>query len=59
MVFVDDDGQAYIYFGQGRCYIAKLNPGHMISLNEASMVSYKPEGYKRSVFLIKEMVILI
>ena len=36
MVFVDDDGQAYIYFGQGRCYIAKLNPD-MISINEASI----------------------
>lgn len=52
MVFVDDDGQAYIYFGQGRCYIAKLNPD-MISINEASIVSYKPEGYNEGSFLIK------
>jgi hypothetical protein len=24
-VFIDDDGQAYMYFGQGKCMVAKLN----------------------------------
>ncbi len=52
MVLVDDDGQAYLYFGQGRCYIAKLNPD-MISFDPASVISYKPEGYNEGSFVFK------
>lgn len=28
-VFVDNDGQAYLYFGNGRCYVAKLSDDMM------------------------------
>ena len=31
-VFIDDDGQAYLFWGNGACYWAKLNPD-MISIN--------------------------
>ncbi|MDR0954306.1 MAG: glycoside hydrolase family 43 protein [Rikenellaceae bacterium] len=31
-VFIDDDGQAYLYWGNGACYWVKLNPD-MISLD--------------------------
>jgi hypothetical protein len=33
-VFIDDDGQAYIFWGNGQCYYAKLNDD-MISINGA------------------------
>ena len=38
MVFVDDDGSAYLYFGQGQCNAVKLND---------DMISYDPEAVKR------------
>lgn len=37
MVFVDDDGQAYLYFGQGNCNVVKLND---------DMISYDPDAVK-------------
>lgn len=52
MVFVDDDGAAYLYFGQGACNIVKLNPD-MISYNPQEMISIKPEGYNEGPFVFK------
>lgn len=52
MVFVDDDGAAYLYFGQGGCNIVKLNPD-MISYNPAEMISIKPDGYNEGPFVFK------
>jgi beta-xylosidase len=52
MVLVDDDGQAYLYFGQGRCYIVKLN-ADMISFDPNNVISYKPEGYNEGSFAFK------
>lgn len=52
MAFVDDDGQAYLYFGQGQCNIAKLN-ADMISIDTSKIVSFKPEGYNEGPFMIK------
>jgi len=52
MVFVDDDGSAYLYFGQGTCNIVKLNPD-MISYNSQEMISIKPQGYNEGPFVFK------
>jgi beta-xylosidase len=38
MVFVDDDGSAYLYWGQGRCKAVKLND---------DMISFDPGGCAR------------
>lgn len=52
MVFVDDDGAAYLYFGQGQCHVVKLNED-MISCDTSKMISFKPEGYNEGPFMIK------
>mgnify|MGYP003576108070 CR=1 FL=1 len=52
MVFVDDDGSAYLYFGQGNCNIVKLNDD-MISYDPDKMISFKPQGYNEGSFVFK------
>lgn len=52
MVFVDDDGTAYLYFGQGQCHAVKLNPD-MISFAAATVVSFQPPGYNEGSFVFK------
>lgn len=52
MVFVDDDGSAYLFFGQGRCKAVKLNPD-MVSFDESQMKDITPPGYNEGPFLIK------
>ncbi|MEJ6980574.1 family 43 glycosylhydrolase [Pedobacter sp. P351] len=52
MVFVDDDGSAYLYFGQGNCNIVKLNED-MVSYDPAKMISFKPQGYNEGSFVFK------
>jgi len=52
MVFVDDDGAAYLYFGQGQCNMVKLNDD-MISCDTSKMIHIKPEGYNEGPFIIK------
>ena len=52
MVFVDDDGVAYLYFGQGQCNAVKLN-NDMVSFDVAKMISLKPLGYNEGPFVIK------
>ena len=52
MVFVDDDGSAYLYFGQGNCNMVKLH-GDMISYDSSALVSFKPEGYNEGPFVFK------
>lgn len=43
-VFIDDDGQAYLFWGNGACYYAKLNPD-MVSID---MSFGEPgKGYRR------------
>ncbi|USN99473.1 MAG: family 43 glycosylhydrolase [Phycisphaeraceae bacterium] len=43
MVFTDDDGASYIYFGNGRCYGARLKP-NMIELEPGTARDVTPEG---------------
>lgn len=52
MVFVDDDGSAYLYWGQGNCYAVKLNED-MISFEEAQVKRITPPGYNEGAFVIK------
>ena len=52
MVFVDDDGSAYLYFGQGNCNVVKLNED-MISFDRIQVKRITPEGYNEGTFMIK------
>lgn len=52
MVFVDDDGSAYLYWGQGNCNIVKLNED-MISYDSSKIISFKPQGYNEGAFVFK------
>lgn len=52
MVFVDDDGSAYLYWGQGHCHVVKLNED-MISFDPAGVRRITPPGYNEGAFVIK------
>ncbi|MVN77460.1 family 43 glycosylhydrolase [Hymenobacter sp. HMF4947] len=52
MVLVDDDGSAYLYFGQGQCHVVKLN-ADMVSYDPATVVEFKPPGYNEGSFAFK------
>ncbi|MFN3409718.1 MAG: family 43 glycosylhydrolase [Limisphaerales bacterium] len=52
MVFVDDDGAAYLYWGQGRCKAVKLNDD-MISFDPAAVRDLTPPGYNEGPFVHK------
>jgi beta-xylosidase len=52
MVFVDDDGAAYMYFGQGNCNMVKL-ADDMISYDTTKVISFKPKGYNEGSFVFK------
>lgn len=52
MVFVDDDGVAYLYFGQGNCNMVKLEDD-MISYDPTKIKSFKPNGYNEGSFVFK------
>lgn len=52
MVLVDDDGSAYLYWGQGNCNIVKLNDD-MISYDASKIITFKPKGYNEGSFAFK------
>ncbi|MFI5137210.1 MAG: family 43 glycosylhydrolase [Sphingobacteriales bacterium] len=52
MVFTDDDGSAYLYWGQGNCHIVKLNED-MVSFDADKVITIRPEGYNEGPFVIK------
>ncbi|MEN9974594.1 MAG: hypothetical protein RLZZ282_600 [Verrucomicrobiota bacterium] len=52
MVFVDDDGSAYLYFGQGKCMAVKLNDD-MISFDRKAVKQLEQEGYNEGPFVFK------
>lgn len=52
MVLVDDDGSAYLYWGQGQCHVVKLN-ADMVSYDPAAVVEFKPPGYNEGSFAFK------
>ena len=52
MVFVDEDGSAYLFFGQGRCKAVKLH-ADMISFDDSQWVDVTPPGYNEGAFVFK------
>lgn len=52
MVFIDDDGAPYLYFGQGNCNVVRLNDD-MISFDPKNVKRITPEGYNEGAFMIK------
>lgn len=52
MVFIDDDGSAYLYFGQGNCNVVKLNDD-MISFPADAVKRITPKGYNEGAFVFK------
>lgn len=52
MVFVDDDGSAYLYWGQGNCYVVKLNDD-MVSFDHEAVKRITPPGYNEGSFVLK------
>ncbi|MFC8427387.1 family 43 glycosylhydrolase [Streptomyces sp. NPDC057253] len=51
-VFTDDDGQSYLYWGNGHAYVAPLN-ADMTSLDLTRMKDITPSGYNEGTFVIK------
>lgn len=52
-VFIDDDGQAYIYWGNVKMYAAKLNDD-MVSVDWSTLADITPaNNYKEATFVIK------
>ena len=52
MVFCDDDGSAYLYFGNGNCNVVKLNED-MISFDPASVKRVTPRDFGEGSFVLK------
>ncbi|MGQ4383944.1 family 43 glycosylhydrolase [Streptomyces sp. SAS_270] len=51
-VFTDDDGQSYLYWGNGHAYVAPLNDD-MTSLDTSKTKDITPSGYNEGSFVIK------
>ncbi|MGK3941872.1 family 43 glycosylhydrolase [Streptomyces caeruleatus] len=51
-VFTDDDGQSYLYWGNGHAYVAPLN-ADMTSLDLTKMKEITPSGYNEGSFVVK------
>ncbi|MEV6166613.1 family 43 glycosylhydrolase [Streptomyces sp. NPDC051954] len=51
-VFTDDDGQSYLYWGNGHAYVAPLNDD-MTSIDTAKVEDMTPSGYNEGTFVTK------
>ncbi|MFF3846630.1 family 43 glycosylhydrolase [Streptomyces sp. NPDC002328] len=51
-VFTDDDGQSYLYFGNGRGYVVPLN-ADMTSFDASKIKDITPSGYNEGSFVVK------
>ncbi|MGW1777795.1 family 43 glycosylhydrolase [Streptomyces sp. NPDC002143] len=51
-VFTDDDGQTYLYWGNGRAYVVPLNDD-MVSFDASKVTDITPSGYNEGTFVIK------
>ncbi|WP_338894697.1 family 43 glycosylhydrolase [Streptomyces sp. TG1A-60] len=51
-VFTDDDGQSYLYWGNGRAYVVPLNDD-MVSFDASKVTDITPGGYNEGTFVIK------
>jgi arabinoxylan arabinofuranohydrolase len=52
-VFIDDDGQAYMYWGNPSCYYVKLNPDMISYSGGINKISSKPSDYQEGPWLYK------
>ncbi|MEU7676914.1 family 43 glycosylhydrolase [Micromonospora taraxaci] len=52
MVFTDDDGQSYLYWGQGVARAVRLN-ADMVSFDPAQARAITPSGYNEAPFVFK------
>ncbi|WP_158647319.1 family 43 glycosylhydrolase [Actinoplanes sp. ATCC 53533] len=51
-VFTDDDGQSYLYWGNGSAYAVRLNPD-MTSFDPAQVRTFSPPNYREGSFVFK------
>ncbi|MEV1067947.1 family 43 glycosylhydrolase [Streptomyces sp. NPDC050263] len=51
-VFTDDDGQTYLYWGNGRAYVVPLNDD-MVSFDASKVTDITPSGYNEGTFVVK------
>ncbi|MER6954792.1 family 43 glycosylhydrolase [Streptomyces sp. NPDC000618] len=51
-VFTDDDGQAYLYWGNGHGYVVPLNDD-MVSFDPAKVQDITPENFREGSFVIE------
>ncbi|MDW4907236.1 family 43 glycosylhydrolase, partial [Streptomyces sp. ADMS] len=51
-VFTDDDGQAYLYWGNGRGYVVPLNDD-MVSFDAAKVRDITPDNFREGSFVVK------
>ncbi|WP_367138354.1 family 43 glycosylhydrolase [Saccharothrix sp. HUAS TT1] len=52
MVFTDDNGQSYLYWGNGAAYVVPLN-ADMVSFDPAAVRTITPSGYREASFVFK------
>ncbi|MFD7658145.1 family 43 glycosylhydrolase [Actinosynnema sp. NPDC059797] len=52
MVFTDDDGRSYLYWGNGTAYVVPLN-ADMTSFDPAQVRDITPAGYREASFVFK------
>lgn len=52
MVFTDDNGSSYLFFGQGSCHVVKLNDD-MISFDPAGISTFRPIAFNEAPFMFK------
>ncbi|MFF6784199.1 family 43 glycosylhydrolase [Streptomyces sp. NPDC012510] len=51
-VFVDDDGQAYLYWGNGHGYVVPLNDD-MVSFDATTVKDITPDNFREGSFVVK------
>ncbi|MEV2217636.1 family 43 glycosylhydrolase [Streptomyces sp. NPDC050997] len=51
-VFTDDDGQSYLYWGNGHAYVAPLGDD-MTSLDTSKVEDITPSGYNEGTFVVE------
>ncbi|MFC4501659.1 MULTISPECIES: family 43 glycosylhydrolase [Streptomyces] len=51
-VFTDDDGQSYLYWGNGHAYVVPLDDD-MVSFDASKITDITPSGYNEGTFVVK------